>query len=72
MNRVDEIAQAKGIPVELKGYAVREVCQITGYSKHVIYRAIKSGELTLHYPVSTQVRNGRITSDELQRWVDSL
>lgn len=73
MNHVDEIAELKGIGAKAAGYTISQAAAITGLDRHVLYRAIKAGQLS----VAKKEADGlsflqRIKGDELQRWVDSL
>lgn len=69
MNQVDEVAVDLGIGRKSL-YSVPEVAAITGYSKESIYHFVKSGELKAKPRKTEHRRNWRISSNNLQVWVD--
>lgn len=49
-------------------YTIPDACRISAASRSAIYRAVKSGELTLRKRGTRSL----IMADELRRWLQSL
>lgn len=71
VNHVDAIAELKGIGAS-SFYSVAAASVITGLHRHVLDGAIKDGALKATYPRDGMTKHKYITSNELQRWIDSL